>query len=147
MTITCSESSIVTILAGFLVLSAGCGGVQTTGGDTPVTAARLTATRLTDIQRKVSWEFSDRIVTIENQGQPIPVDVVESVLGNPRTCTRIEADWQLLEQAGVLQLSQRKADGESIAGHIAVPIRPAGHVRVNLGERQYNMFRGERTAP
>jgi hypothetical protein len=96
---------------------------------------------------KVSWEFSDRIVTIENQGQPIPVDVVESVLGNPRTCTRIEADWQLLEQAGVLQLSQRTADGERIAGHIDVPIRPAGHVRVNLGERQYNMFRGERTAP
>jgi hypothetical protein len=112
-----------------------------------VTAARLTAVRLTDIQRNVSWEFSDRLVTIENQGQPIPVDVVESVLGDTRTCTRIEADWQLLEQAGALQLSQRRADSESIAGHIAVPIRPAGHVRVNLGGRQYNMFRGEGRQP
>jgi hypothetical protein len=146
MTIACSGSSIGTILAGFLVFFMGCGRVPT-GGDTPVTVARLTAVRLTDIQRNVSWEFSDRLVTIENQGQPIPVDVVENVLGDTRTCTRIEADWQLLEQAGVLQLSQRKADGENIAGHIAVPIRPAGHVRVNLGGRQYNMFRGEGRQP
>ena len=147
MTISWGESSIGAILAGFLVLSAGCGDVRTTGGDTPVTAARLTAMRLTDIRRNVSWTFSDHFVTIENQGQPIPVDVVKLVLGDTRTCTRIEADWQLLEQAGVLQLSQCRADGESIAGDIAVPIRPAGHVRVNLGERQYNMFRGEGMSP
>ncbi|MCL4205613.1 MAG: hypothetical protein KJ000_24290 [Pirellulaceae bacterium] len=135
------------VLAGFLVFFVGCERAPTTGGDTPVTATRLTGTRLTDIHRPVSWSFSDRRVTIDNQGQPIPADVVEGVLGDTRTCWRIEADWQLLEQAGVLQLSQCTADGESIAGHLTVPIRPAGHVRVNLGDRQYNMFRGQAATP
>jgi hypothetical protein len=147
MTKAFGELSIGTTLAGFLVFFVGCERAPTTGGDTPVTASRLAGTRLTDIHRTVSWSFSDRQVTIENQGQPIPADVLESVLGEPRTCSLIEADWQLLEQAGVLQLSQRKADGESVAGSIAVPIRPAGHVRVNLGDRQYNMFRGEAVTP
>jgi hypothetical protein len=54
---------------------------------------------------------------------------------------RVEADWRLDEAAGVLHLSNRKADGESIDADVAIPIAPAGHVRVNLGDRQYNMFR------
>ncbi len=147
MAIAHSGLGVRIVLAGFLVFFLGCERAPTTGGDTPVTASRLTGTRLTDIHRTVSWSFSDRHVTIDNQGQPIPADMVESVLGDKRTCSRIEADWQLLEQAGLLQLSQRTADGESIADSIAVPIRPAGHVRINLGERQYNMFRGKGMSP
>ena len=108
-----------------------------------MTKQRLTATRLTDINRDVSWRFSESVVKVENDRQPLPSDVVATLLGGASTCSRIEATWQLNEKSGTLQLSQMKVDDNDIVREVTVPITPAGHVRVNLAGRQYNMFAGE----
>ena len=45
------------------------------------------------------------------------------------------------QAAQALVLSQITADGEDTQAEAVLPIEPAGAVRVNLGDRQYNMFR------
>jgi hypothetical protein len=128
-------------VAGVCAFLVGCRHARAPGGDSPVTTQRLTGTRLTDIREDLSWTFSDTVVVIENKDQPIPADLVQELLGNRSTPTRIEGTWQLDEQAGVLHLSDVKADGENIDTELAIPIKPAGHVRVDLGSRQYNLLR------
>ena len=128
-------------IAGACAFLVVCRHAPPPGGDSPVTTQRLTGTRLTDIREDLSWTFSDTVVVIENKDQPIPSDLVEELLGNRSTPTRIEGTWQLDEQAGMLHLSNVKVDGEDIDTELAIPIKPAGHVRVDLGSRQYNLLR------
>ncbi|TRZ42622.1 hypothetical protein D4S03_12300 [bacterium] len=115
--------------------------------DSPVTPQRLTSARLTDIREDLSWSFTDTVVVIQNKDQPIPSDLIETLLGDKTTRTRIEASWQLDEKAGLLRLSSMKVDGEKIDRESVLPIKPAGHVRVNLGTRQYNLFPGGAKGP
>ena len=107
-----------------------------------MTTQRLSGARLNDIREPLSWTFNDSIVVIENGDQPIPADVVEALLADRSTPVRIEATWHLDEKAGTLHLSEIMADEERCDKEVAIPIRPAGHVRMNLGTRQYNVFRG-----
>ncbi len=118
-----------------------------TGGDSPVTAQRLTGTRLTDIREPLSWRFKGSTVLLDYAGQPIPSELVEALLGDRLTPVRIEASWHLDEEAGTLHLSDVKADEASIDKEVTISIGPAGHVRVNLGSRQYNMFRDSAEDP
>ncbi len=127
-------------VAAFAFL-AGCQHAPTTGGDSPVTTQNLTSTRLTDIRGNLSWSFNDTAVVIENNDQALPSDLVQELLGNFSTATRIEATWRLDEKADMLRLSNAKADGDDIATDLNIPINPAGHVRINLGSRQYNLSR------
>lgn len=140
-------SALCLLAAGALL--AGCRGsaAPTTGGDTPVTAQRLSGTRLTDIRGDLSWTFDESVVVIDNNAQLIPADVADVLVREGATPVRVEANWRLDEAAGVLHLSHRKADGEAIDAEAAIPIAPAGHVRVNLGDRQYNMFRNATKEP
>lgn len=131
----------------FCVFIVGCRDTPPPGGDSPVTTQRLTGARLTDIREDLSWTFTDTVVVIENKDQPIPSDLVEALLGGHSTRTRIEASWQLNEKAGLLRLSSMKADGVKIDQETTIPIKPAGHVRVNLGSRQYNLFPGGAKEP
>jgi VCBS repeat-containing protein len=108
---------------------------------TPVTTARLMGSRLTDIRQNLSWTFDDTTVLIENRGQPLPPDLVQELLLNDTAPNRVEAAWRYDEKSGVLRLSDVTADGQKIATELVIPIKPAGHVRVNLGNRQYNLFR------
>lgn len=130
-----------------LSLLVGCRPTPTTGGDQPVTTERLTGRHLVDIRRKVSWTFSDTEVVIQNQEQPIPPDVVHELLGNRSTPMRIEATWRFDENTKTLRLSDAKADGTNIGVELSIPIQPAGQVRVNLGTRQYNLFRDSDNVP
>jgi hypothetical protein len=137
------------------VLAAGlflgkCENSPTTGGDIPVTIERLSGNRLTHIHSNLSWTFNDKVVQIENAGdsnavenkrQPIPPALVQELLGNQSTPTVIIASWELDEKAGLLRLFDAKADGQAINKKISVTIKPAGQVRVNLGNYQYNVFR------
>lgn len=143
-----SKRIATTIFVGAVVIpfSTGCDPGPTTGGDTPVTAARLAGSRLIDIKRPVSWEFSDSIVIIENQGRPLPSDAVHASFDSS-PYSQIEAQWQLDEITDALLLDQIKTDGNSLDGRVSVPISPAGHVRINLGGRQYNVHRAQSTAP
>ena len=134
-------------VAGACAFLVGCRHLPAPGGDSPVTTQRLTGTRLTDIREDLSWTFSDTVVVIENKDQPIPSDLVEELLGNRSTPTRIEGTWQLDEQAGMLHLSNVTADGENIDAELAIPIKAAGHVRVDLGSRQYSLFRSRPKDP
>lgn len=120
---------------------AGCQHAPTTGGDSPVTTQRLTGSHLTDIRENLSWTFSDTTLVIENKDQAIPSDVVQELLGDRSLATRIQATWRLDEKTGMLRLSNAKADGDDIATDINIHINPAGHVRINLGSRQYNLSR------
>jgi hypothetical protein len=106
-----------------------------------VTTQRLTGSRLTDIRQDLSWTFDDTTVVIENKGQAIPSDLIQELLGTRSAPNRIEAEWRYDEHTGMLRLSDAKADGEEIATELVIPVKPAGHVRVNLGGRQYNLFR------
>ncbi len=121
-------------------LSAGCGRVPT-GGDIPLTRERLESTRLTDINRKLTWTFFNATVVIDNEDQPLPADIVELLQLQPVPAVRrVEATWELDEQAGFLQLSQITADGAAVDHPLQLPITPAGPIRVNLAGRQYNRF-------
>jgi len=112
-----------------------------------VTTHRLTGSRLTHIRQDLSWTFDDRTVVIENRGQPLPPDFVQELLGNDTAPKRVEAAWRYDEKSGVLRLSDATADGQKIATELVIPIKPAGHVRVNLGSRQYNLFRVKTSDP
>jgi hypothetical protein len=152
MPVASVELRNVTLLCflAFCVFFVGCEDTPPppqTGGDTPMTTQRLTATRLADIREGLSWSFADSVVVIENRGQPIPSDLVEDLLGGQSTCKRIEATWQLNEKSGLLRLSSMKVDGEKIDTEATISIKPAGHIRVNLGSRQYNVFSGEAKGP
>ncbi|MBW1641517.1 MAG: hypothetical protein JRJ76_01635 [Deltaproteobacteria bacterium] len=139
---------IVFSFLAFCVFLFGCGDTPTsTGGDTPVTTQRLTTARLTDIREGLSWTFADSVVVIENKGQLIPSDLVQTLLGGQSTCKCIEATWQLSEKSGLLRLSSMKVDGEKTDTEATISIKPAGHVRVNLGIRQYNVFPNEVKEP
>lgn len=123
-----------------VALLAGCGRVPI-GGDIPLTRERLESTRLTDIKRKLTWTFYRATVVIDNEDQPLPADIVETLkLDLASTVHRVEATWELDEQAGFLQLSQITADGAAIDHPLKLPITPAGPIRVNLAGRQYNRF-------
>jgi len=146
MTAKASGTGKTTILAGmaFCVCLIGCRGKPSTGGDSPVTAARLTGTRLVDIRDNVSWDFDGEFVVIENKGQPLPPEVLATVVAGASTCQRVQAAWQLDQTNGMLLLSNILVDGKAVDQKTAISIKPAGHVRVNLGTRQYNMSRDKK---
>ncbi len=118
-----------------------------TGGDTPVTTVRLAGSRLTDIGEPLSWSFTDSTVIIGCDGKPIPSDVVTALLGDGSTPAHIEASWRLDEATGTLRLIVVKSDQTNMDKEVAVPIAPAGHVRLNLGSRQYNLSRERANLP
>ena len=130
-----------------LAVILGCQRTPVPGGDSPVTTERLVGSNLVDIRDGPSWTFSDSVVVIENKDQPIPPDLVQDLLGTRTTPKRIEATWRFDDKMNMLHLSNAKADGMTIGSEIGVPIQPAGHVRVNLGSRQYNLVRNGAKAP
>ncbi|QEG41393.1 hypothetical protein [Roseimaritima ulvae] len=124
----------------FVAVLSGCEKVPI-GGDIPVTRDRLEGTRLTDINRELSWTFSSEKVVISYEDQPLPADILEIFKLDPAaTYDRLEASWELDESAGFLRLSQITADGAAIDHPLRLPITPAGPIRVTLLGRQYNMF-------
>lgn len=132
---------IVALLA-ILVGAVGCESRPTIGGDSPVTARRLAGARLTDIGDTVAWTFDETSVAIENQGEPLPADLVLELLGDGSQVLRIDAAWRLDEAAGLLRLSNVKADGRQVVDEAGLAVRPAGQIRVDIGRRQYNLRPG-----
>ncbi len=137
---------VLWVLTGFAFL-VGCQRAPAPGGDSPVTTQKLTGSRLTDLREDLSWTFDDTTVVIENNTQPIQSDVVQELLGNHAAPRRIEAAWRYDRNTGMLRLRNATADGEEIATEMVIPVKSAGHVRVNLGGRQYNLFRINTKAP
>lgn len=141
-----SVLAVLAVITGLAFLG-GCHRGPTTGGDSPVTTARLTGSRLTDIGQNLTWTFDDTMVVIDNGGQPLPPDVVQELLVSNTAPNRVEAAWKYDEKAGLLRLSDVTAGGQKVATERAIRIKPAGHVRVNLGSRQYNLFHDDQQFP
>ncbi|MDG2185992.1 MAG: hypothetical protein P8K79_09960 [Mariniblastus sp.] len=114
---------------------------------TPVTVGRLKDSRLVYIRSDLTWNFIGNRLVIENGNQPIPPDLVEELVGKPLTLKRIEASWTLDGTSDMIRLSDVKLDGEALPANLNISIRPAGHVRVDLGSRQYNLFPGKALDP
>jgi len=114
---------------------------------TPVTVERLNDSRLVHIRSDLTWRFVGNGLVIENNDESIPVDLVEELIGEPVTLKRIEADWTLNAASDTVRLSDVRLDGEKIDQVLSISIQPAGHVRVNLGSRQYNVFPGQAMDP
>jgi hypothetical protein len=114
---------------------------------TPVTVERLKDSRLVYIRSDLAWNFIGNRLVIENGNQPIPLDLVEELVGKPLTLKRIEASWTLDGTSDMIRLSDVKLDGEALPANLSISIRPAGHVRVDLGSRQYNLFPGKAMDP
>ena len=126
---------------------AGCQVPPITGSDAPVTTERLRGSRLVGILQDLSWTFDDTNVVIENKDKTLPLDLVEELLGGGTAPKRVEAAWKYDDKSAVLRLSDATADGHKIAKELNIPIKPAGQVRVNLGRRQYNVFRVKTNDP
>lgn len=140
-------SRLSALAFAFPVMVFGCQHSSTTGGDSPITRERLSGTKLVDIRQSLSWTFVGENVVIENGGQPIPPDIVKELLGNESSPIRIEATWDLDEDAKVLRLTEITSGGIKSEKEVTSWISPAGHVRCNLGLRQYNLFRNPENRP
>ncbi|MBW3597947.1 MAG: hypothetical protein KY475_11810 [Planctomycetes bacterium] len=126
------------VIAGVVV---GCQDRKrmTVGGDTPVTTERLEGAQVS--RGGVAWTFDRSMVVIEGEDGPLPAGLAEAIVGDASPpIRRVEAAWRLDQQAGVLHLAISSVDGEALERETALPIRPAGHVRIDIGSRQYNII-------
>ena len=119
---TTIRNRIVLKVVACLVLLVGCQRATSPGGDSPITTQRLAGSRLTDIRDELSWTFRDTGVVIENNGQPLPSDLIRELLGSQSAPKRIEATWRFDEKVNILRLSNVKADGENISTEL--PLSP-----------------------
>lgn len=121
---------------------------MTTGGEVPLTQARLSQTVLTDIREPLQWHFDATRVLIRRRDGPLPADVTRRLLGEEVQAKQITATWQLDEGSGTLRLTDLRLDGHNIhrAGTenaVSLDIAAAGAVRVDLDSRQYNLRAAE----
>jgi hypothetical protein len=123
----------VVSVAAFLSLVAGCNSPSTK----PVT---LTGARLESIRdERVTWKFGESGFEVEHEGRPIPADVAESILGPGVKASAVKGKWRV--EGNTLVLSDMTADGQQVEREAPLSLQMAGNVRVNLGSRQYNVFR------
>jgi hypothetical protein len=112
------------------------------GGDTPITATRLTGARLEYHRADPSlvWTFTAKTFVLELGGQTRAPDLIETLMGTSASVLRIRGNWKLEEQKGRLLLSNIQGDGKKGRRRTSLAIEPAGHIRVNLGTYQYNLI-------
>jgi len=115
------------------------------GGDAPITRARLAGARLESIDTSHSWAFKEKgFVLASGTKKDIPADLLKALLGPERKARRIEGQWDMDEEEGVLILTAISADGKQGQKEVRLKIGPAGPVRANVGKEQYNIFPGKR---
>lgn len=90
--------------------------------------------------RDVQWCFTDSEVEISNNGALLPYEYRQE-LTKGRNHRRLEASWTITDDGRTLRLSDVRLDGEQLEQDILLPISPAGNIRVNIGEHQYNLRR------
>lgn len=107
-------------------------------GPDSVTPKTLAGSEFVDISDDThKWIFHDSEFHLE--GAPIPPDLSKHIgfEGPVKSATGL---WRIDEAAESLVLSEITGDGKAIEGVVRIPLTPAGHVRVNIGARQYNGF-------
>lgn len=123
------------------------------GGVRPVTVERLTGAQLLEIGQEpaIVWDFTADRFELTIDGDPLPTDLLDSLLGEGEQSRRIVGAWKLSADGQALLISEIEAqplpsdDLQSTvstargAAEVRLSLAPAGWVRANLGERQYNI--------
>ena len=104
----------------------------------PIDTERLEHNKLTQIHGQVIWDFSRSKVDIYSELGQVPANYVSEVLADKSQPKKITAAWRFLKDSNELELSDFHIDGEPREHSIKLAIRPAGQVRINLGNEQYN---------
>ena len=112
------------------------------GGGSAVTQERLTGARLEYIgDPGLAWEFGPSRVVISSANGPLPAELLSRELPEAGDAAaapaRIELAWRL--DGPGLVLSDPRSGGRNNSERRLL-IRPAGMVRVDVGERQYNVY-------
>ena len=109
------------------------------GFDSPVYADRLVDLRLYHLDsRTLTWSFDETTVTIENDGEPIPSDLLPDIqIGE--SSHRIVATWKYATNE--LALSEITIDGVSVDSQTKTLIKPAGPIQIIIRSRQYGPIR------
>ena len=112
------------------------------GGDYgPVTKELLRGKHICSSRQsgRFTWFFSAEAFTIAKDGEPIPPDVLATVLGADARAEVIEGKWELAGR--ILTLSEIKADNKG--GFEDVQLRPfrTPVLRISFGEKQYVLQR------
>jgi len=117
------------------------------GTGSPIEARRLVGARLVHIRpdTPVEWTFTADRFAVEAGEGALPADLVDRLLGDGAPRARIEGAWRLDEGAAELVLTGISSGERKGRERVVLPIRPAGTVRCDLGDRQYNVF--EATPP
>jgi hypothetical protein len=114
------------------------------GGDRPVTTKRLIGAKLEYHRddRKLIWAFTERDFVLVIGGKKAPLILLEKLTGSRDVVSRVQGSWRLDEKNDQLILCVKDV-GTKDQREVKLPIHPAGLVRVNLGDYQYNVFPGE----
>jgi hypothetical protein len=146
------------LLLALLVLIPACDDRPTPprvrpGGDTPVTAARLAGARLESATDGggTTWNFTPQRVTISHGAGRLPAHVTEALRLPQGTPSPLAAVWRLEDSGLVLILSDLDPPPPSDPAKPdsappdrtdrRVPVRPMGHVRVEINGVQYNLMK------
>jgi hypothetical protein len=105
----------------------------------PITENRLVGATLDDVGNVALWHFGPQRFRIEIRRDP-PAEMIRQLLGRDVNVKQIEGHWRLEEQKGRLVLTGITAGDLKNSQEVVVPITPAGLLRTNLGNRQYNVF-------
>ena len=96
---------------------------------------------------KLVWSFGRERFVLEIGGETVPHKLIEKLTGKREAASHISGTWKVDEETGHLVLATDSADGWPVRPTARLPISPAGRVRVDLGDYQYNVFPGEAELP
>lgn len=109
-------------------------------GYTPsIREGRLVGATLDDIGDVVVWHFGPKRFRVEFRREP-PAEMIRQLLGRDVKAKQIEGQWRYEEQKGRLVLVGITAGDFKNSHEVVLPMTPAGRLRTNLGDRQYNIF-------
>ncbi len=128
------QSGLLVAIGLVQFLAMGCN-----APDQPITAARLKNATLSSTDGTHLWRFTESRVVIQGRSASVPKGLVKALFGSEMDTLRVEGDWRLDEQKGLLVLSNFDAGGKKQTNEVQLPIRPAGPLRAEILGQQYNI--------
>jgi hypothetical protein len=113
---------------------------QPPGFDRAITTERLTGATLSEIGRnsEIVWHFGVKRFRVEFHSDP-PATFVRQLLGQERKVKTIEGRWRYEDRDSRLVLEDLSAGEFHNRQQVILSIDPAGPLRADIGDRQYNI--------
>jgi hypothetical protein len=105
-------------------------------------ARTLIESRLDSIRNDGDWTFTAEKFVLKAGKDPLPENLLRVLLGPGRSASRIEGKWNLDGKEWKLTLTQILGDGKAGLKEARLDISTAGKLRINIGEHQYMIVRG-----